>query len=1207
MILRKHIFILLLLLASCFGANAQRFFNLASSQVEVDSVLPEFTYAIPLYDNYDDSLYTVSILYPEFIDMTRTDIANYERLSNEPLPEMPVVKQQIAVSRKKAMLETYFCPLVKRDGKYQILVSFMLKVEAKAKAKASATKGNETLAKGYGAMANINDALTTDNNALAKNSSAAERYAANSILATGKWAKIRVPSSGVYQITESLIRKAGFSSLSKIKVYGYGGNLQAERLDGNTLKELDDLKEVATYDRGKSRLFYARGPVSWSSPTATRRTRNPYSDYGYYFITETTNSEEEPLKADSAAFISAFYPSNNDYHSIYEVDGYAWYHGGRNLYDSKAIRNGSSQKVVLSKPANATSAQLSVNVSAGSSSSVEVLHNGASLGTITISVPAKYYAGNEAMKTYTISSQQAKDTITIRNNGSPPVRIDFVSAAWDKPSPAPSLDGSFPDAEYVYNITNQNHHADSAADMVIIIPTSQKLLKQANRLADFHRQHDGMRVNVVPADELFNEFSSGTPDANAYRRYMKMLYDRAETEADMPSHLLLFGDCVWDNRMLTQDCHNMSPDDYLLVFESENSFSETTCYADDGFYCLLDDGEGANLLTSDRPDIAVGRFPVTTEAEAKIMVDKTIGYVENKNAGSWQNTIVFMGDDGDANIHMHDVNEVADATISAHPEYLVRKIMWDAYPQETSASGHGYPAVTNLIKRLQSSGALIFDYGGHGRPDQVSYENVLRLTDFKAFSNKNLPLWVTATCDIMPYDGVEPTIGEAAVLNENGGAMAFFGTARTVFVAQNKAINRAFMKYVLTYDSNGKPITIGEAQRLTKSYLITSSEDRSANKLQYQLLGDPAVALHLPTQKVVVDSINGISVNDTQKKATLQAGSIATISGHIEGNNDFTGLVSATVRDSRELITCNMNASAAADSAFTFYDYTKYLFNGSDSIKNGKFHLSFAVPMDINYSDKAGIMNFHAVSDDKQMLAHGYCTNFIVGGTATVDNDSIGPSIFCYLNSPSFVNGGNVNSTPYFVAQITDANGINSTGNGIGHDLQLIIDGDMAKTYTLNDNFVYDFGTYTSGTTYYQIPELSAGKHTLKFRAWDILNNSSTVSLDFNVVRGLTPKLFNVGVTKNPASTSTTFIINHDRVGTTMDVDIDVFDASGRLLWTRHESGVSTNGAYTSTWNLCTDSGQQLQTGVYLYRVRVACEGSSQASKANKLVVISNK
>lgn len=1205
MILRKHIFILLLLLASCFGANAQRFFNLASSQVEVDSVLPEFTYAIPLYDNYDDSLYTVSILYPEFIDMTRTDIANYERLSNEPLPEMPVVKQQIAVSRKKAMLETYFCPLVKRDGKYQILVSFMLKVEAKAKA--STTKDNKTFAKGYGAMANINDALATGNNALAKNSSAAERYAANSILATGKWAKIRVPSSGVYQITESLIRKAGFSSLSKIKVYGYGGNLQAERLDGNTLKELDDLKEVATYDRGKSRLFYARGPVSWSSPTATRRTRNPYSDYGYYFITETTNSEDEPLKADSAAFISAFYPSNNDYHSIYEVDGYAWYHGGRNLYDSKAIRNGSSQKVVLSKPANATSAQLSVNVSAGSSSSVEVLHNGASLGTITISVPAKYYSGNEAMKTYTISSQQAKDTITIRNNGSPPVHLDFVSAAWDKPSPAPSLDGSFPDAEYVYNITNQNHHADSAADMVIIIPTSQKLLKQANRLADFHRQHDGMRVNVVPADELFNEFSSGTPDANAYRRYMKMLYDRAETEADMPSHLLLFGDCVWDNRMLTQDCHNMSPDDYLLVFESENSFSETTCYADDGFYCLLDDGEGANLLTSDRPDIAVGRFPVTTEAEAKIMVDKTIGYVENKNAGSWQNTIVFMGDDGDANIHMHDVNEVADATISAHPEYLVRKIMWDAYPQETSASGHGYPAVTNLIKRLQSSGALIFDYGGHGRPDQVSYENVLRLTDFKAFSNKNLPLWVTATCDIMPYDGVEPTIGEAAVLNENGGAMAFFGTARTVFVPQNKAINRAFMKYVLTYDSNGKPVTIGEAQRLTKSYLITSSEDRSANKLQYQLLGDPAVALHLPTQKVVVDSINGISVNDTQKKATLQAGSIATISGHIEGNNDFTGLVSATVRDSRELITCNMNASAAADSAFTFYDYTKYLFNGSDSIKNGKFHLSFAVPMDINYSDKAGIMNFHAVSSDKQMLAHGYCTNFIVGGTATVDNDSIGPSIFCYLNSPSFVNGGNVNSTPYFVAQITDANGINSTGNGIGHDLQLIIDGDMAKTYTLNDNFVYDFGTYTSGTTYYQIPELSAGKHTLKFRAWDILNNSSTVSLDFNVVRGLTPKLFNVGVTKNPASTSTTFIINHDRVGTTMDVDIDVFDASGRLLWTRHESGVSTDGAYTSTWNLCTDSGQQLQTGVYLYRVRVACEGSSQASKANKLVVISNK
>ena len=159
--------------------------------------------------------------------------------------------------------------------------------------------------------------------------------------------------------------------------------------------------------------------------------------------------------------------------------------------------------------------------------------------------------------------------------------------------------------------------------------------------------------------------------------------------------------------------------------------------------------------------------------------------------------------------------------------------------------------------------------------------------------------------------------------------MAFFGTSRTVFVPQNKSINHAFMRYVLSYDEQGKPVTIGEAQRLTKCFLVTSGEDRTANKLQYSLLGDPAVALHLPAYNVVIDSINGISTADQSKVATMKAGSTARVAGHIEGCPDFNGVLTATVRDSRQLITCNMNASADADTAFTYYDYNKYLYNGS--------------------------------------------------------------------------------------------------------------------------------------------------------------------------------------------------------------------------------------------------------------------------------------
>ena len=262
--------------------------------------------------------------------------------------------------------------------------------------------------------------------------------------------------------------------------------------------------------------------------------------------------------------------------------------------------------------------------------------------------------------------------------------------------------------------------------------------------------------------------------------------------------------------------------------------------------------------------------------------------------------------------------------------------------------------------------------------------------------------------------------------------------------------------------------------------------------------------------------------------------------------------------------------------------------------------------MDIRYAEGNGLMNIYMADNSHQQIAHGAMDNFVLGGTDQLGNDSIGPSIFCYLNTPSFTNGDKVNSTPYFVAVINDRNGINASGTGIGHDLELTIDNEMTRTYVLNDNFTFDFGSYTSGSTYFNIPELSAGMHKLRFRAWDILNNPSTAELSFTVVPGLSPQLFSVACTDNPATTSTTFIVNHDRTGSNMDVELDVFDLSGRHLWQHRDMGVATDGAYTLQWDLTVDGGQRLQTGVYLYRVSVSCDGSKKTSKAKKLIVIGN-
>jgi len=1177
---------------------AQRFFNLTSDQVSVDSVVPSFAYTLPLPADHTDSVYTATILYPEFIDMTPLDVAHYLKLGGGTLPSLPQVSSQIVTDRRQAMLRVSFCPLVFRDDKYRILVSFMLKVDARKARKSGNLTVGSTGDRKSGAKALYRSPLS-------------QRYTSHSVLRSGQWAKIRVPASGVYELTQKLVQRAGFTDLQRVHIYGYGGTLQGEVLDGATLAATDDLHEVATCTVNGRRLFYAKGPVSWSSNDAERRTRNPYSDYGYYFLTE----DDSPVKTvDSTAFIRSFYPSADDYHSLHEVDGYSWYPGGRNLFDPTAVTAGNSQTVMLTHPRGATRGRFSVCVSAGATATVKVTINHQEAGTLSIDVHDEYSHGNESRGTYALPvSTSVTDTVRLETLSGGPVRLDYVSAAWDKPKVAPNLSGTFPVPEYACNITNQDHHSDPEADMVIIIPTSQKLQEQARRLADFHEKHDGLRVNIVPADELYNEFSSGTPDANAYRRYMKMLYDRAQTEKDLPRYLLLFGNSVWDNRMLTPDCRGLDPDDFLLAYESENSFNAIYCYVDDGFFTYLDDGEGTNLTTGDKgekldmSDVAVGRFPVSTPEEAKVMVDKTIGYVENTNAGDWENTIMVMGDDGNDNIHMRDAEEAAAQIQSQCPAFRVKRVMWDTYNEVASATGNTYPEVTSLIKRQQAQGCLVMDYCGHGSANQVAHERILSLNDFKTFSNKNLPLWVFAACDIMAFDGVEENIGVSAVTNSRGGAVAVYGTTRTVYENYNRIINEAYLKHVLS-QTDGKPVTLGEAQRLAKNEIIrlgSRNGDVTVNKLQYALLGDPAIALNQPTDKVVIDSIDG-QVVAGGAVAHVVAGEVVRISGHVAGNAQFKGTVNVSVLDSKQLVTCRGNVSAEVkDTVFSFYDRLKTIYSGSDSIVNGRFSVSFVVPFDLNYSGDTGLIHAFAVSRDHTILAHGRSDALVLGDDGCQKTDSVGPKIFCYLNSPEFTDGGDVNISPYFVAQLSDASGINATGNGVGHGLELVIDGDATKTYSLDDNFTYDFGSHTNGNTYYNIPALEPGLHKLLFRAWDTMNNCSTAQLSFNVVKSLKPTIYQVDVTKNPASTATTFIVSHNLSGCEVDVVIDVFDMSGRQLWTYRASSAQ-QGALTVDWDLCDGSGHRLGTGVYLYRVRLSADGSQMATKAKKLIVVNN-
>ena len=760
--------------------------------------------------------------------------------------------------------------------------------------------------------------------------------------------------------------------------------------------------------------------------------------------------------------------------------------------------------------------------------------------------------------------------------------------------------------------------------MIILIPENRKLYEEAERLADAHRKMQGLRVKIVDAGQIFNEFSSGTPDATAYRRYMKMLYDRAATEADMPRYLLLFGNCLWDNRMLASENQHLSAKDHLLSFEVTDGFinpnnttfplGEQNSYVTDDYFGWLDDNEGNNY-TRNKVDLGIGRFPCSNLETAKILVDKSIQYLSNKKTGAWKNTIYMLADNGNGNLHMNDAETVIkQIEKSTENRTIIKRVYSDAYTRVSTGTGQTFPTATKILQDAMYQGALIFNYTGHGNPDQLSHSKILSTSDFETTSLGNLPLWIMASCEISPYDSRRNDMGRAALANPNGGAIAVMCASRAVYSNYNRILNSAYNKYLFAYDQRGKRNTLGDAMRLTKVDLVTPNDyegikDGSINKLKYLLLGNPAIPLSSPVGHVELDSINGIAINTTEK-IQLKAGSLARFSGHVTDGlqtklTNFNGSLTATMMDRLETIVCKNNDNTA-DEPMTYKEHTKKIFEGSDSVRNGKFSISFRIPKDISYTEDLGRITFYAVNTENNLECHGFNEQFYLNGTDTsFAPDSLAPKTYLYLDHPEFPNGGITSPDPVFFAKITDDAGINATGIGIGHDMELVIDQDFTSPILLNDHFKYNFGSYREGLVTYPINGLSYGKHTLTFRVWDVNGNSTTSSLDFHVQDGINTS-FDIHATENPARTSTSFVVtfpSEDEAAAT--AFIEVYNLAGQKVWQSERLTLSPKSGYgIARWNLGSNGGARVPAGIYLYSVNVSHSGGNQTRKAKKLIIL---
>jgi hypothetical protein len=752
----------------------------------------------------------------------------------------------------------------------------------------------------------------------------------------------------------------------------------------------------------------------------------------------------------------------------------------------------------------------------------------------------------------------------------------------------------------VGKIPGQDLHGLPLADFIII--TTQTLLAQAQRLADFHRTKNNLKYAIATTDQVYNEFSSGIPDPSAIRDLVKMFYDRsASSPTARPKYLLLFGDASFDYKDRVNNNTNLVP-----AYENGNSLDPLGSYTSDDFFGFLDDNEDINsTIVINQLDIGIGRIPAKNADEAKNYVDKVEAYYGKESLGPWRNSQLFIADDEDFNLHLQDAEVLAATSQTTAPVFNITKTYLDAFKQESGAGGSRYPLVNQIINNQVYNGTLIWNYSGHGGSNRLAEEVILDQDIVNNWSNANkLPLFVTATCDFAPYDN--PTInslGENILLRAKTGGIALMTTTRVVFSFSNRIINNNYLQFALQRDTSGSYKSLGESIQVAKNYTYQTSTD-IVNNRKFTLLGDPALTIAYPFLKIRATKVNGIPVVQAD---TIRATDKVVIEGEVTGlaDNllaDFNGTVYPVVFDKSQ--TVNTLANDPTSQVVSFRTQNNALYKGKASVVNGKFSFSFKVPKDINYQFGNGKLSLYAENGNND--ANGYFTNFIIGGLgANAENDKEGPVIKAYLNDEKFVSGSITNENPVLIVKLSDSSGINTAGAGIGHDIVATLDNDNRQYFILNDFYEADLNSYQQGSIHFQLPSLTAGIHSLKIKAWDVLDNSSEYILEFNVTKDEELALNHVLNYPNPFTTKTQFWFEHNKPNQNLQVKVQIFTVTGKVVKTIKQTiNDAGNRSCEVEWDGRDEFGDKLGRGVYLYRLTVISIDGKKKEKLEKLVIL---
>jgi hypothetical protein len=1103
----------------------------------------------------------------------------------------------------------------------------------------------------------------------------------HSVLANGKWFRISLQKTGIYQITYDDFVSMGFDPAtidpSKIAVYGNGGGMLPE---SNATGRVDDLIENAIMvqdggdgklDPGDYVLFYGESPDKWIFNYITYKfthQKNLYSDSTFYFVTIGNTAGKRIQQVPSLADTAFINTSLNfiDY-AFHDVDSVNLTQSGKTWVGETFSVNKNTRDISFSFPHldSMAAARVVTHVLAKSTLSSSFLLTDHKNFNQSIHIPdlnpsSDIFALDSTKSSFLLNPHSPIDFTLTYSMNEPSANgwLDYIEVTCQRKLTWSGPQMSFRDPNTVYipvsefrltganpsvviwdvtktgnatqiipvmigsmlkfrvttdslkefiafdgssyypvhlsgPVPNQDLHSLDLVNLVVV--THPLFREQADSLAEFHRTQNNLTVTVVDVNQIFTEFGCGQRDLTAIRDFMKMLYDKGYPD-NSPRYLLLFGDGTYDPKdRITAN------DNFIPPYESNEYLSTTLSYVSDDYFGIMGDAEGNSMNGS--IEIGIGRLPVNTIDQAQNVFNKIKRYssINDSTMADWKNTITFVADDPDSNLHMQQADQLADTVKMKYPVFNVKKIYNDAYRFTSSPSGLRSPDCEKAITQAVLDGGSVFSYTGHGGEDGWSDTKILTVKDINTWNNNyRLPVFITATCEFGRFDNPSrPTGGELVITKPDGGAIAIFTTTRKAFASANIQLAASFVSNLKSVngDANQK---MGDLIRIVKN-----KNNNNIYIRNFDLLGDPAQDIAFPVQQVVTTFINDHPAGTVPD--TLLGMSKVTVKGEIwdeQGNKmeNYSGLIFPKVFDKPVTYTTIGNTPASYPQTFKVQD--RLLFSGKTTVTNGNFEFTFIVPKGIGLQFGNGKISYY--STNLHTDANGYYSNIILGGeNAAGDTVVNGPLVYLYMDNTHFISGGRTGRNPVMLAYLKDPSGINGFDLGIGHDIVAVLDDDYAHSIDLIDYYVPDTNSYSSGSIHYPFLNLATGFHSLLLRAWNVYDISTEKEIYFWVSDQQVPSVQQVKNIPNPLRTDTKFVFSSMNITGDVNVEILIYSYTGQLVKTIEKKiSESAGEVQVIPWDGNGENGKPLSNGIYPYRVILQGSNGSFAQASQKIVIV---